>query len=62
MQDLLHKPEEVAEYLGTSVEGLAQMRYRGNGPKFVKLGGGKIVRYRDSDIKEWLEENVKDRT
>lgn len=61
MEDLLHKPEEVAEYLGTSVGGLAQMRYRGSGPKFVKLGR-KAVRYRDSDIKEWLEKNVKDQT
>lgn len=61
MEDLLHTPVEVAKYLGTSVAGLAQMRYRGSGPKFVKLGR-KAVRYRDADIKEWLEENVKDRT
>lgn len=61
MEDPLRKPEEVAEYLGTSVGGLAQMRYRGNGPKFLKLGR-KSVRYRDSDLKEWLEENLKDRT
>lgn len=61
MEDILHKPEEVAEHLGIPVGSLAQMRYRGNGPKFVKLGP-KSVRYRDSDIKEWLEQNVKDRT
>lgn len=54
----LHTPAEVADYLGSTTGGLAQMRYRGTGPKFVKLGPKK-VRYRDSDIKEWLEENVK---
>lgn len=48
-------------YLGLdSVGALAQMRYRGTGPRFIKIG--KLVRYRDSDIKEWLEQNVKDRT
>lgn len=61
MEDLLHKPEAVVEYLGLgSLGALAQMRYRGNGPKFIKIG--KLVRYRDSDIKEWLEQNAKDRT
>lgn len=60
MEDLLHKPQDVAEYLGVTVPALAQMRYMGNGPKFIKLG--KSVRYRDSSIKEWLEENTKDRT
>lgn len=61
LEDLLHKPEEVMKYLGLDSTGaLAQMRYRGTGPRFIKVG--KLVRYRDSDIKEWLEENVKERT
>lgn len=61
MNDTLHTPDALAEYLGKTVESLAQMRYRGTGPKFVKLGR-KSVRYRDVDIQEWLEQNVKDRT
>lgn len=61
MEDLLHKAEEVAEYLGTTPGSLAQMRYRGIGPKFVKLGP-KSVRYRESDVKEWLDKNTRDQT
>lgn len=60
MEDLLHKPEEVAEYLGTTTGSLAQMRYRGQGPRFVKLG--KSIRYRDSDIREFLDKNTREQT
>lgn len=60
MKDLIYKPEDLAEYLGVTVGALAQMRYRGNGPKFVKLG--KSIRYSDAAIQEWLEQNTKDRT
>jgi len=61
MEDMLHKPEALAEFLGTTVGSLAQMRYRGIGPKFIKIGP-KAVRYRDSDIREWLDKNTRDQT
>jgi predicted DNA-binding transcriptional regulator AlpA len=51
-EDLM-KPEDVARYLGTSTANLAQHRYRGTGPRFVKLGS-RAVRYRVSDIQVWL--------
>ena len=46
----LAKPAEVAEYLGTTVGNLAQMRYAGTGPVFTRTGP-KSVRYdwRDAD-------------
>lgn len=53
-------PKEVAELLHTSVESLAQMRYKGNGPRFVKLGHR--VYYRWSDVNEWINSNVMTRT
>ena len=34
----LATPAEVAEYLHTTTAALAQDRYKGTGPKFVKLG------------------------
>lgn len=50
-------PKPVAELLGTTPQNLAQMRYRGTGPKFIKLGH-RAVRYRWSDVEAWLEANT----
>ena len=60
MEDSLLKPTEVASYLGTSVAALAQQRYQGRGPKFIKTG--RLVRYRRSDIKAWLDANTHQQT
>lgn len=54
-------PAQLGEHLGLTVGALAQMRYRGNGPKFIKLGG-KQVRYRESDVQAWLDQQTRDRT
>jgi hypothetical protein len=52
--------DQVAEYLHTNVNSLAQMRYRGNGPKFIKVG--RLVRYRWADVLDWLAQNTMRRT
>jgi Helix-turn-helix domain len=56
----LATPAEVAEYLHTSTASLAQDRYRGTGPKYIKRGSR--VLYRWSDVLEWLERNTFQRT
>lgn len=61
MEDMLRKPDELADHLGTSLGNLAQMRYRGIGPKFIKIGG-KAVRYRQSDIDAWLAAQTRQQT
>lgn len=66
MNDSKPQPElasaaEVAELLHTSEAGLAQLRYRGTGPKFVKVGGRKVL-YRWSDVHEYLNANTMQRT
>jgi hypothetical protein len=53
-------PQHVAPALGTTVDGLAQMRYRGTGPKFCKVGR-KVV-YRWSDVRAYLDANTLQRT
>lgn len=53
-------PAEVALKLDTTEAGLAQMRYRGTGPKFIKVG--KKVLYRWSDIGAYLDANTCQRT
>ncbi|BBY61152.1 helix-turn-helix transcriptional regulator [Mycolicibacterium sarraceniae] len=53
-------PREVAKALFTTESGLAQMRYRGTGPKFVKVGHR--VLYRWSDVRAYLDANTVQRT
>jgi len=53
--------KEVAAYLHTSEAGLAQLRYRGQGPKFVKVGPRKVI-YRWSDVHDYLDANTCQRT
>jgi len=53
-------PKEVAVVLDTTLDGLAQMRYRGTGPKFVKRGSR--VLYRWSDVRAYLDANTRQRT
>jgi hypothetical protein len=56
----LATPPEVAEYLHTTTASLAQDRYKGTGPKFIKRGSR--VLYRWSDVLEWLDRNTIQRT
>ncbi len=52
----LATPTEVAKYLHTTTTSLAQDRYKGTGPNFIKRGSR--VLYRWSDILERLDENT----
>lgn len=61
MVEKLATADEVADFLGYTKAGLAQMRYRGTGPKFVKLGGIQ-VRYRWAEVEAWIDRQTRDRT
>lgn len=54
-------PSDVAAVLHTSEAGLAQMRYRGTGPKFIRVGTRKVV-YRWADVRDYLDANTMQRT
>lgn len=56
----LATPQDVASYLGTTPDAIAQWRYRGTGPKFVKVG--RSVRYRWEDVATWLDEQTRQGT
>lgn len=47
-------PKEVADFLGTSEGALAQWRYRGIGPAFIKLSP-RSVRYDWADVQQYVE-------
>jgi len=53
--------KQVAAILHTSEAGLAQMRYRGIGPKFIKAGPRKVI-YTRQHIEEYLAANTCQRT
>lgn len=53
-------PEILAEMLSVTTGQLAQMRYLGTGPRYVKVGTR--VRYSLSDVREWLDEQRRVRT
>ena len=45
---------QVAELTGMSIATVRRWRLTGNGPRYVKVAGGVSVRYRCTDIDEWL--------
>ena len=45
-------PDEAAAVLNVPVATLAQWRYRGQGPRYRKVGG--VVRYARRDLDAWL--------
>jgi hypothetical protein len=49
-------PKQVAEALFMSEAALAQLRFRGRGPRFVKVG--RRVLYRWSDVNTYLDANA----
>ena len=53
--------KQVAEILHTSIDGLAQMRYRGTGPKFVKTGARKVFYTREA-VEAFIAANTVQRT
>jgi predicted DNA-binding transcriptional regulator AlpA len=56
---LLHE-RDAADILGVSISRLQRWRWEGRGPTFVRVGGtrGRAVRYRHSDLLQWIEANV----
>lgn len=50
--------EELADYLGVPVATLYQWRYRREGPPGFRVG--RHVRYRWTDIAEWIEHQLHD--
>jgi len=56
MDDLL-SPQQLADYLGLSVGSIYGMNYSRTGPPAIKVG--RQVRYRRSDVEQWLDANVK---
>lgn len=56
--DRLLTPRELAVYLDVPLTTLYAWRYRGEGPAGFRVG--KHLRYRLSDVEEWIRERIQD--
>jgi len=54
----LLSPPEVSRYLGLPLGTLANWRYQGRGPAYLRVG--RHVRYRAEDVATWVEEQLAD--
>ncbi|MGI8515640.1 MAG: helix-turn-helix transcriptional regulator [Acidimicrobiia bacterium] len=54
--DRLVTVEELADYLGVPVGTIYAWRYRREGPPGFRVG--KYVRYRWSDVQEWIQDQL----
>ncbi len=61
MNDILLTPSQAGALLGMTPGALAQLRYTGQGPAFVKLTA-KAIRYRQGDLDAWVEANLRTST
>jgi predicted DNA-binding transcriptional regulator AlpA len=46
-------PPQLAEYIGVTVQRLAEWRHHGTGPRFIRAG--RLIRYRPEDVNAWIE-------
>ncbi|MGV9672467.1 MULTISPECIES: helix-turn-helix transcriptional regulator [unclassified Gordonia (in: high G+C Gram-positive bacteria)] len=53
--DLLNT-KQAAEYVGLAFQTMSNMRWRGDGPAYVKMG--RTVRYRRADLDAWVASQV----
>lgn len=49
----LLSPPQLAEFIGVTVQRLAEWRHHGTGPTYVKAG--RLIRYRPEDVAAWLD-------
>ena len=57
--EVLYRPNMAANYTGYSRQTMAQWRYLGKGPKYLKPTPRTII-YRKSDLDAWLAASVVD--
>lgn len=56
--DALLNAREVGVWLGLTPSALSQMRFKGTGPRFRKLGP-RTVRYAASDVQDWIDRSAR---
>lgn len=57
MQNELMTERQAADYLQVTTRTTQAWRYRGGGPKFVRISS-RCVRYRKTDLDAWIAERI----
>ena len=57
---MLLRENEAAKYLGMSISWMQRSRWDGSGPPFIKINHA--VRYRQSDLEDWVEKRIQNST
>ncbi len=50
--------KEAAEFCGISPRTLENFRLRGGGPEYIRVGGGRLCRYRISALNVWMDKHT----
>jgi predicted DNA-binding transcriptional regulator AlpA len=58
--EALFDQKRAARILGLSVRTLERHRLAGTGPRYARLG--RLIRYRQSDLEEWIDRNLRNST
>jgi predicted DNA-binding transcriptional regulator AlpA len=58
--DPLLDQKTTAKLLGLSVRTLERHRLAGTGPRYARLG--RLIRYRQDDLQEWIDRNLRNST
>jgi predicted DNA-binding transcriptional regulator AlpA len=58
--DFLIDQKQAARILGLSVRTLERHRIAGTGPRFARLG--RLIRYRQNDLIEWVDSKLRNST
>lgn len=56
------RPHQAAQFIGVAVSTLARWRVEGNGPRFVRPIGMRMVTYDKADLVAWLEASKRQST
>jgi len=54
MEPRLLNTEQVASYIGLAKQTITELRVKGGGPKFCKIG--RAVRYKREDLDAWIDQ------
>jgi phage terminase Nu1 subunit (DNA packaging protein) len=60
IQEILNE-KQAADYLGVTARALQAWRYRGGGPRFIRISA-RCIRYRQDDLEQWLSERMANTT
>lgn len=54
--------KQLAERTGIPPKTWQYLRYTGRGPAYVRVGGGRLIRYAEDEVQRWFQQHVQRNT